>query len=79
MAAAGLGNLCSNIAGLGLAEYIEQTSEKMGVPAPKLSQAQKETTTARAVAFFGVCSGVTLGCLLGMAPLSFFDENAHRH
>ena len=33
MAAAGLGNLCSNIAGLGLAEYIEQTSEKMGVPA----------------------------------------------
>lgn len=76
MAAAGLGNLCSNIVGLGLADYIEHASTKLGLPAPKLSPAQRETPLARMASFAGTACGVTMGCLLGMVPLWFMDTTA---
>lgn len=73
MAAAGLGNMCSNICGLGLADYIENASAKLGVPQPKLSPKQRELTSARIAGFLGVVFGVSTGCVLGMFPLLFWD------
>ncbi|EOD31866.1 Hypothetical protein EMIHUDRAFT_231304 [Emiliania huxleyi CCMP1516] len=71
MAAAGLGNLMSNLVGLRLADAIEQASERMGLPTPRLSAAQRATTAARIASFGGLSAGVTIGCLLGMSPLLF--------
>eukprot|EP00392_Amoebophrya_sp_AT5.2_P018715 g19323.t1 len=75
MAAAGLGNLCSNLVGMGLAEYIEHASEKIGVAAPKLTYAQRQTTAARVTSSAGTMAGITVGCLLGLAPLNFMSGN----
>ena len=74
MAAAGLGNLCSNIVGLGLADWIEHASTKMGIPAPELSVAQREAPLVRGIAFAGTACGVTLGCLLGLCPLMLWSK-----
>lgn len=69
MAAAGLGNLCSDVAGIGLADYIELLCLKMGVPIPTLSREQLMLAETRAAKTAGACLGVSLGCLIGMFPL----------
>merc|ERR1712150_276788 len=74
MAAAGLGNLCSNILGLGLSDYIEHASERLGIRSPRLTARQRLTTLCRLTAFAGTTWGVSVGCLLGMCPLLVFDN-----
>lgn len=71
MAAAGLGNLFSDLAGLGCAHYIETLALKLGLRAPKMSVKQKEMGITRFAGNFGRAVGVTIGCLLGMFPLLF--------
>eukprot|EP00928_Gymnodinium_smaydae_P008387 TRINITY_DN13058_c0_g2_i1.p1 TRINITY_DN13058_c0_g2~~TRINITY_DN13058_c0_g2_i1.p1 ORF type:complete len:306 (-),score=67.45 TRINITY_DN13058_c0_g2_i1:229-1146(-) len=69
LAAAGLGNLMSNIVGLGLADYIEHGATRFGFPDPQLSSTQRAMLSARVAGVSGTIFGVTVGCLLGMAPL----------
>jgi len=80
MAAAGLGNLCSNMVGLGLADWIESVAGRLGVPVPNLTAEQRSLFVSRAATLGGTCWGVTCGCLLGMVPLLFgfgdAEENA---
>lgn len=40
MAAAGLGNLISDVCGIGAGSYIEAVSGRLGLPDPHLSKAQ---------------------------------------
>ncbi|CAD7941156.1 unnamed protein product [Amoebophrya sp. A120] len=75
MAAAGLGNLCSNLVGMSLAENIEYASSRLGIAQPRLTHKQRQTHTARFCISMGTMTGITIGCLLGLAPLWFFDEN----
>lgn len=77
MAAAGLGNLCSNIAGLGMADNIERAASAIGVPQHQLSAQQRQTFAARVAGFGGTAIGVTIGCLLGMFPLLLYNEPGH--
>eukprot|EP00755_Sulcionema_specki_P012631 Sspe_Gene.51896::Locus_28783_Transcript_1_3_Confidence_0.500_Length_1968::g.51896::m.51896 len=65
MAAAGLGNLCSDVAGLGMAESIRCPA----VPSPKLTKAQARLPVVRLVGTLSAIVGVATGCILGMAPL----------
>ena len=74
MAAAGLGNLCSNLAGLSLADYIEHASARIGIEAPKLTPAQRQLPSARVSSLGGTVTGVTVGCLLGLVPLLFITR-----
>ncbi|CAD7929067.1 unnamed protein product [Amoebophrya sp. A25] len=74
LAAAGLGNLFSNIIGMGLAEWIEYFAEKIGLPRPKMSRAQKRTHLARITGLAGTITGLTIGCLLGLVPVLFLGE-----
>jgi len=78
MMAAGLGNLCSNILGLGIADHIEAASGRMGIPAPKLSERQREMTSVRVSGFAGIITGVTIGCLLGLIPCLFIEDKADK-
>merc|ERR550534_430217 len=71
MAAAGFGNLFSDLAGLGCAHYIESFALLLGFRAPKMSLKQKEMAITRFSGNFGRAVGVTIGCLLGMFPLLF--------
>lgn len=71
MAAAALGNLVSDLAGLGLAGYVEALSSRLGLPIPDLTPKQADMWQTRLSAHLGKAIGVTIGCLLGMFPLFF--------
>ncbi|XP_072459243.1 transmembrane protein 65 isoform X4 [Notamacropus eugenii] len=72
MAAAALGNLVSDLAGLGLAGYVEALASRLGLSIPDLTPKQVDMWQTRVSAHSGKAVGVTIGCILGMFPLLFF-------
>ena len=77
MAAAGLGNMTSDVAGEEAGSAIEKAMGAMGLDVESVSDEQMEAAPAwmrfldaRAGSF-----GVAIGCILGMAPLLFMKEN----
>eukprot|EP00754_Rhynchopus_humris_P049252 Rhum_TRINITY_DN8287_c0_g2::Rhum_TRINITY_DN8287_c0_g2_i1::g.27072::m.27072 len=78
LAAAGLGNMCSDVAGLGLSRFIEESAAKMGLKTPNLTVAQASMRITRSVSLAASLFGVSLGCLLGMVPLLFFASPEHK-
>ena len=82
LAAAGLGNLMSDVAGVGLGGVIESFAAKLGVEAPPLSRAQLQLPAARWAQHLGSAFGVAIGCLIGMFPLLFLqthEQKLHAH
>lgn len=76
MAAAGLGNMASDVLGLGMADSIEAALSKMGSGRlPTLTRAQRRHRSVRAARLAGSCVGISVGCLLGMVPLLFWDAS----
>jgi hypothetical protein len=71
MAAAGIGNLISDVAGVGLSGWIEALARRMGLPDPGMSEADRASGAARLTVFASQGSGIAVGCVLGMAPLLF--------
>lgn len=76
MAAAGLGNLVSDVAGIGMSRWIESLAGQMGLPDPKLSRAQKRLPACRWVLVAGSVVGISVGCLLGLLPLLFMGKDS---
>ncbi|KAK3795559.1 hypothetical protein RRG08_013284 [Elysia crispata] len=74
MAAAALGNLISDVGGLGSAHYVETLAARVGVRNPHLSPEQVEMRRTKWASNLGKFIGVTVGCLLGMFPLLFFND-----
>ncbi|XP_020820608.1 transmembrane protein 65 isoform X3 [Phascolarctos cinereus] len=72
MAAAALGNLISDLAGLGLAGYVEALASRLGLSIPDLTPKQVDMWQTRLSAHLGKAVGVAVGCILGMFPLLFF-------
>nr|XP_020041493.1 transmembrane protein 65 [Castor canadensis] len=72
MAAAALGNLVSDLAGLGLAGYVEALASRLGLSIPDLTPKQVDMWQTRVSTHLGKAVGVTIGCILGMFPLLFF-------
>ncbi|KAM4633961.1 transmembrane protein 65-like [Polymixia lowei] len=75
MAAAALGNLVSDLAGLGLAGYVEALACRLGMQIPDLSPKQADMWQTRVSAHSGKAIGVGIGCILGMFPLLFFKDD----
>lgn len=75
MAAAALGNLVSDLAGLGLAGYVEALVSKLGMQGPDLTPKQADMWQTRVSSHLGKAIGVTIGCILGMFPLLFISED----
>ncbi|KAJ8723029.1 hypothetical protein PYW07_004209 [Mythimna separata] len=76
MAAAALGNTLSDVIGIGSAYYVERAASWVGLGAPKLSPVQLEMTICRQFSNLGRVLGITIGCILGMTPLLFIDDEA---
>ncbi|GFO48155.1 transmembrane protein 65 [Plakobranchus ocellatus] len=74
MAAAALGNLISDVGGIGSAHYVETLAARVGVRNPHLSPEQVDMRRTKMASNLGKFIGITIGCLLGMFPLLFFDE-----
>ncbi|XP_058504422.1 transmembrane protein 65-like [Solea solea] len=75
MAAAALGNLVSDLAGLGLAGYVEALASRLGMQIPDLSPKQADMWQTRVSSHAGKAIGVAIGCILGMFPLLFFKDD----
>jgi Ca2+-binding EF-hand superfamily protein len=75
MAAAGLGNAFSDVVGVGMGSSIEASSEKLGLPDPKLTRAQGDSFSAKAAHGASSALFIFIGCLLGMVPLWFLDTS----
>uniref|UniRef100_A0A7E4UYD5 Transmembrane protein 65 n=1 Tax=Panagrellus redivivus TaxID=6233 RepID=A0A7E4UYD5_PANRE len=74
MAAAALGNILSDVAGVGLAHYVEAMVFRAGFKHPELTPEQLESSQVRITNNVARASGLVVGCLIGMFPLLFFDN-----
>lgn len=77
LAAAGIGNLVSDVMGLGTGAIIESMAIKMGLPEHDLTLEQTRSTTALYVKMLGMGFGITIGCLLGLCPLLVLNPRHH--
>ena len=75
MAAAGLGNLVSDVCGVWAGSSVEKASRAMGFKLPQLSEWQMQHKSTKRYENFGSALGVSIGCLLGMFPLLLMDAN----
>lgn len=76
MAAAGLGNALSDVAGIGSAWWVEWAAHRVGIRPPSLSLAQSEMRSTRWTIHSGRALGVLFGCILGMFPLFFMKDRS---
>ncbi|KAI1714257.1 transmembrane protein 65 domain-containing protein [Ditylenchus destructor] len=72
MAAAALGNIISDVAGVGLAHYVEIFVTKLGFKHPELNAKQLSSKRARNTVNVSRAMGLVIGCIIGMFPLLFF-------
>ncbi|KAK6323766.1 hypothetical protein J4Q44_G00061050 [Coregonus suidteri] len=76
--AAALGNLVSDLAGLGLAGYVEVLASRLGMQVPDVTPKQADMWQTRVSSHMGKGIGVTIGCILGMFPLLFLGDDDER-
>ena len=74
MAAAAMGNMVADIAGLSLAGYIETFSSKLSFVQANLSTKQQSFKSVKLAKYGGCIVGVMIGCLIGMFPLLFIGN-----
>jgi len=78
MAAAGLGQVVSDISGIMSGGTVDALVGRLlpNLPRSNLTSLQKDLTSSRVAQTVGGCVGVTIGCLLGMSVLFFIDTEA---
>ena len=87
MCAAAIGNIISDIAGVAFGTVIEDTivrfSKRVEIisggklkipPLPKLTHDQRNLRSVRMSNQLGCAFGLTVGCIIGMFPLLFFED-----
>eukprot|EP00286_Rhodomonas_abbreviata_P024236 CAMPEP_0181309846 /NCGR_PEP_ID=MMETSP1101-20121128/12244_1 /TAXON_ID=46948 /ORGANISM="Rhodomonas abbreviata, Strain Caron Lab Isolate" /LENGTH=225 /DNA_ID=CAMNT_0023416383 /DNA_START=463 /DNA_END=1137 /DNA_ORIENTATION=- len=74
MAAAAIGNLISDVCGVGLGGTVEVIAVRMGFQQPNLSAEQMHMKATRLMSNLGAAVGVSFGCFLGMFPLLFITH-----
>ena len=74
MAAAAMGNMVADIAGLSLAGYIETYSSKLKIVQTNLTSHQYTFTSVKLAKYGGCIVGVVIGCTIGMFPLLVIEE-----
>lgn len=78
LAAAGIGNLVSDLVGLGTGGLIEAGATKLGFDGPPMTIAQQASRVAVTTRQMGSVLGLGFGCIIGMFPLLFHDEDDMR-
>ena len=73
LAAAGIGNLISDVVGISLGEAIEAGMSRV-LTAPKLSPEQLDLRRTRLVKYGANALGISVGCVIGMFPLLFMHD-----
>jgi GAF domain-containing protein len=80
LCAAAIGNIISDLAGLGLGTAIEDfCANVLKLPVPDISSAQRRLRSVRMSSNLGMAIGMTIGCIIGMFPLFFIDGHKAEH
>jgi len=76
LAAAGIGNLISDVFGIGTGDVIDRYSERIigKSRSPPMSLEQLATSAARKTKTLATVIGISIGCIIGMFPLLFLGE-----
>ncbi|CAJ1938012.1 unnamed protein product [Cylindrotheca closterium] len=75
LCAAAIGNIISDLAGIGMGTVIEDfCANRLKLPTPDLSTAQRQLRSVRFAGQMGMAVGMTFGCIVGMFPLFFIDD-----
>eukprot|EP00443_Scrippsiella_acuminata_P023581 CAMPEP_0115258250 /NCGR_PEP_ID=MMETSP0270-20121206/47193_1 /TAXON_ID=71861 /ORGANISM="Scrippsiella trochoidea, Strain CCMP3099" /LENGTH=424 /DNA_ID=CAMNT_0002673985 /DNA_START=101 /DNA_END=1375 /DNA_ORIENTATION=+ len=74
LAAAGMGQMVSDAAGITLQGLIERFADKLGLPHPKLTLQQQQLKSVQSWALASRIFGIVLGCSFGMFPLLLLAE-----
>ncbi len=76
LCAAAIGNIISDLAGIGMGTVIEDfCANVLKLPVPDLTSAQRTLRSVRTASNLGMAVGMTFGCILGMFPLFFIDSS----
>lgn len=76
LTAAGLGQCCSDVAGITSGGVVDAFVNRLRLPSHNLTESQLDLKVSRIYRVVGGCVGVVTGCLLGMSVLFFMDTNA---
>jgi hypothetical protein len=76
LTAAGLGQCCSDVAGITSGGLVDACANRLRLPHHHLTEGQLDLKACRISRVVGSCVGVVVGCLLGMNVLFFMDTNA---
>ncbi|KAK0409502.1 hypothetical protein QR680_004582 [Steinernema hermaphroditum] len=74
MAAAAIGNIASNVMGIGMVHYVEIVVRHFGIKNPYLNVKQMNAWSVRMITYLSRIVGLVCGCVLGMMPLLFYDS-----
>jgi GAF domain-containing protein len=74
LASAALGNMVSDILGIGLGGFVAHAAGRLGLPTATLTLEQTMSRSVRRARTMGCTIGVVIGCCLGMFPLLFLDD-----
>ncbi|EKX34068.1 hypothetical protein GUITHDRAFT_80856 [Guillardia theta CCMP2712] len=74
MGAAATGNLLSDIAGIFLGGQVQAIASRLGAAEPDLTLEQRSLTITRTCKQLGETVGITIGCIIGMAPLLYMEK-----
>eukprot|EP01134_Creolimax_fragrantissima_P006751 CFRG6751T1 len=69
MAAAGIGNMLSDVVGTSFGGIIQTMADKLRLPHPHMSSSQLQLRTSRMIKHAACVVGICFGCTLGMSPL----------
>ncbi|TGZ56097.1 hypothetical protein CRM22_010190 [Opisthorchis felineus] len=75
MAAAGLGNWVSDLCGIGTVGYVERFATRLGFVTPPMRPELAGSRLFMWTTMLGRITGITIGCLLGLLPLLFFERD----
>merc|ERR1712113_571993 len=75
LAAAGLGQMVSDSAGITLQGLIERFADSLQLPDPQFSSEQSKLDLVHTVSQVSRTVGIAVGCFVGMFPLLFIETN----
>lgn len=74
LACAAVANTFADVLGISVGNTVEQLTGRMGVPQPHLTSGQARLPHVRRIGLVSGSVGIFVGCILGMAPLLFIDQ-----
>lgn len=75
LACAAVANTFADVLGISIGNTVEAMTEKLGLPGANLTSGQARLPVVRRIGILSGSVGILIGCIIGMTPLLFIDED----